>query len=145
MHNPFSNNPLHTRNDLQEAVRSLFAPLKPFFSPGFARVNLGYSSALYDNHAAALEGFARPLWGLVPLVAGGGEFADWEMYRRGLSNGTDPHHPEYWGEPRNKDQRLVEMAAIGWALACIPNEIWEPLNSQARAHLVHWLQRDQSR
>ncbi len=139
MHNPFSNNPLHTRNDLQEAVRSLFTPLKPFFSPGFARVNLGYSSALYDNHAAALEGFARPLWGLVPLVAGGGEFADWEMYRRGLSNGTDPHHPEYWGEPRNKDQRLVEMAAIGWALACIPNEIWEPLNSQARAHLVHWL------
>jgi hypothetical protein len=139
MHNPFSNNPLQTREDLQTAVRAMFVPLKPYFSPGSARVSLGITAAHYDNHAAALEGFARPLWGLAPLAMGGGSFDDWEIYRRGLSNGVNPEHPEYWGTPRDYDQRLVEMAAIGWALAAVPNEIWDPLDSQARDNLARWL------
>ena len=137
--NPLSDNPLRTRADLQTAVSQLFTPLKPHFSPGAARVLPGHTAALYDNHAAGLEGFARPLWGLIPLAAGGGTFADWELVRRGLVNGTNPRHPEYWGEPGNSDQRLVEMAAIGLALALVPHEIWQPLDLQARQHLVDWL------
>ena len=137
--NPLSDNPLRSRADLQTAVSQLFTPLKPYFSPGAARVLPGHTAALYDNHAAGLEGFARPLWGIVPLTAGGGNFVDWDLYRRGLTNGTNPDHPEYWGVPNNRDQRLVEMAAIGLALALVPNEIWEPLDEQARQNLVDWL------
>ncbi len=110
---PFADNPLRTRADLQEAVRALVVPLGPRFSPGAARVRLGASGAHFDDHAAELEGFARPLWGLVPLAAGGGSFDGWERYQRGLANGSDPQHAEYWGDPRDYDQRLVEMAAIG--------------------------------
>ncbi|CAG0937390.1 hypothetical protein TFLX_06319 [Thermoflexales bacterium] len=134
-----ADNHLHTRADLQAAVRDLFRLLKSHFSPGAARVHLGDTAALYDNHAAELEGFARPLWGLAPLAAGGGAFDDWELYRRGLTNGCDPQQPEYWGTPRDRDQRLVEMAAIGLALAIAPAEIWEPLDRRARDNVTRWL------
>ncbi|MEJ2148677.1 MAG: DUF2264 domain-containing protein, partial [Chloroflexota bacterium] len=140
MINPIGDNNLQTRADLQKAVVDLFLPLKPYFSQGGARVRLGVTGAIFDDHAAALEGFARPLWGLVPLAAGGGEFADWELYRRGLSSGSDPDHPEYWGTPGDIDQRLVEMAAIGLALALVPEHVWEPLDRQAKDNLVRWLE-----
>jgi hypothetical protein len=139
MNNPLAGNDLRTRADLQGAVRALFAPLKPHFSPGAARVRLGHTAALFDDHAAELEGFARPLWGLVPLAAGGGVFADWQLYRHGLSNGSDPRHAEYWGDPGDRDQRLVEMAAIGLALALVPEHVWEPLDQEARGKLARWL------
>src|SRR5690606_765288 len=98
-----------------------------------------YTAAHYDTHAAELEAFARPLWGLVPLAAGGGQFSEWELYRRGLTNGTDPAHPEYWGMPRDSDQRLVEMAAFGLALMLVPHEVWEPLDSPVQTRLAQWL------
>jgi hypothetical protein len=139
MNNPFAGNELRSRADLQAAVRGLFAPLRPYFSPGAARVRLGATGAHYDQHAAELEAFARPLWGLVPLAAGGGAFADWELYRRGLANGTNPRHGEFWGEAEERNQRLVEMAAIGLALALAPEHVWEPLAAEARATLAAWL------
>ena len=139
MNRLLADNPLFTRADVQAAVRDLCEPLKSHFSPGAARVHLGDTAAHYDHHAAELEGFARPLWGLAPLAAGGGAFEDWKLYRQGLTNGSDPHHPEYWGTPRDRDQRLVEMAAIGLALALAPHEVWEPLDSRARDHLTQWL------
>ena len=137
--NPLANNDLRTRADLQQAVRDLFAPLKPHFSPGAARVRVGFTAAHFDEHAAELEGFARPLWGLVPLAAGGGAFADWALVRRGLAHGSDPAHGEYWGDPGDRDQRLVEMAAIGLALLMTPDEFWEPLSVRAQNNLVRWL------
>lgn len=139
MFNPLADNPLLTRADLQKAARDLFQPLKPRFSPGAARVRVGFTAAHFDDHAAELEGFVRPLWGLVPLSAGGGDFPDWDLYRRGLSNGTDPDHTEYWGTPGDYDQRLVEMAAIGLALLMVPEHVWEPLSLAARSNLVRWL------
>jgi hypothetical protein len=139
VNNPLAQSDLSTRADLQAAVRNLFLPLKSRFSPGAARVHLGDTAAHYDQHAAELEGFARPLWGLAPLAAGGGAFADWELYQQGLANGSDPQHPEYWGAPGDRDQRLVEMAAIGLALALTPEHVWEPLDPRARSNLTNWL------
>jgi hypothetical protein len=93
--NPLAGNPLRTRSDLQRAVRDLFAPLLPHFSRGCARVKLGSSGVFFSDAAEELEGFARPLWGIVPLEMGGGEFEHWERYRAGLASGTDPRHPEF--------------------------------------------------
>lgn len=128
---------LNTRSDLQEALRVLCSPLR--FSPGAARVRLGSTGATFDATAADLEGFARPLWGLAPLAAGGGHFSGWEPYLRGLAGGTDPGHVEFWGDPTNHDQRLVEMAAIGFALALAPSCFWDPLPAAAKERLARWL------
>nr|WP_234936231.1 DUF2264 domain-containing protein [Agrobacterium rubi] len=124
-----------TRDDLAKAVMDLFNPLLPYFSEGGARVRLSATGAIFDYPAAELEGFARPLWGIVPLAAGGYDFPHWDLYRRGLANGTNPDHAEYWGDVSDRNQRLVELAAIGFALAMVPEHIWEPL-SEADKEIV---------
>lgn len=132
-------NPLQTRADVERALRDSFSPLLPFFSPGGARVRLNGAAAHFDRAAADLEGFARPLWGLVPLAAGGGHFEHWDLYRRGLANGCDPDHPEYWGPVTSTDQRMVELAAIGLALRMVPEHVWEPLDSSAKQNVANYL------
>jgi len=137
--NPLADNPLESRTDFQRAVRSLFAPVEPYYSPGSARMTPGETGAHFPAVGADFEGFSRPLWGLVPLAAGGGEFDRWSLYRRGLANGTDPDHEEYWGPADDYSQRLVDMAAVGFGLALAPGELWDPLDAGDRADLVAWL------
>ncbi|MFP3986368.1 DUF2264 domain-containing protein [Streptomyces sp. E11-3] len=139
MLNPLAQLPLESRSDLQEAVRALCAPLARRTSPAGARVRAGHTAAHFGDAPAELEGFARPLWGLVPLAAGGGDFDGWERYREGLVAGTDPGHPEYWGAMTGFDQRMVESAAVGLALALVPEHVWDPLPPKARRALADWL------
>lgn len=137
--NSLADNPLRTRDDVIAAVHSLFNPLLPAFSPGRARVQLDASGSTWDRAACDLEGFARPLFGLAPLAAGGAPFEHWELYRTGLRNGTDPAHPEYWGEVLDMDQRHVEATALGYALLLVPEHVWEPLDETAKKNLAAWL------
>lgn len=137
--NPLFGNPLNTRTDVAKALVDLFNPLLPYFSDGRARVRLSDTAAHFDRIAADVEGFARPLWGLAPHAAGGGAFDHWELYRRGLANGTDPRHPEYWGEVSWTDQRMVEMAAIGFTLKMVPHLVWEPLGQREKDNIAAYL------
>jgi len=137
--NPLAGNPLKTREDVEQALLDLFDPLLPAFSEGGARVSLGATAAHFDFAAADLEGFARPLWGLAPYAAGGGHFPHWPLYAKGLANGTDPEHPEYWGKVTDRDQRMVELAAIGFALRLVPQHLWDPLDERARRNVANYL------
>lgn len=140
--NPLSGNPLKSRDDLVTALRSLYLPLLPHYSPGGARVHLDAAGTIFDYAAVDLEGFARPLWGLAPLAFGGGaDFVDWALLRRGLANGTNPDHPEYWGDPVDGEQRLVELAAIGFALALVPEKLWRPQSPAAQRVIAAYLQK----
>jgi hypothetical protein len=138
---PFTRNPLRTRADVQQLVRDLITPVLPHFSPGRAQVLMGPNRALYGDPAGLLEGFSRTLWGIVPLTAGGGEFAHWDFWRAGFSAGTDPSHAEYWGEPGDFDQRSVEMAAMGLALSLAPKETWSRFTPAVQTRLATWLGR----
>jgi hypothetical protein len=132
-------NALTCRADAQKLLHDLFAPLIPAFSPGRAQVRLGHDAAHFDRKAAWLEGFARPLWGLAPLHAGGGDFAHWQLYREGIANGSDPGHAEYWEPTRDRNQRSVEVAALGFALALAPDALWATLSAEARELLSAWI------
>ncbi len=132
-------NPLRTRVDTQRLLRDLFRPLEPCFSPGRAQVRLGMDAAHFDGRAAALEGFARPLWGLAPLHAGGGSFDAWQLFSAGVTSGVDPDHPEYWRPTQDCNQRSVEIAALGFALALAPDKLWQPLTSRTREQFAQWL------
>jgi len=136
---PLTDQPLDSRSDFQAAVVELFDPLRDYFSPGKARVNPGETGATFPDVAADTEGFARPLWGLAPLAAGGGEFDGWNLYREGLANGTDPNHPEYWLRSGDYDQKHVEMAAVGVGLSLAPEELWDPLNKETKENVVKTL------
>lgn len=137
-------NRLADRNDARRLLRDLFQPLVPAFSAGRAQVKLGHDAAHFDRKAAWFEGFARPLWGLAPLHAGGGDFGSWPLFREGIASGVDPDHPEYWEPTADHNQRSVEMAALGFALALAPDMLWQPLPQRTRDQLAAWLGHIQS-
>ncbi|GJC81936.1 hypothetical protein ColLi_04774 [Colletotrichum liriopes] len=111
---PFSKVKLTDRASVQELLRTLLDPLEPFFSPQKARVKCpGGTAVRFDQAASEVEGILRPIWGLAALLAGGGEYRGTEWWIQGIKSGTDPENPEYWGYPRDNDQRMVEMCPLG--------------------------------
>jgi hypothetical protein len=135
----FSKNPFLTQDDMHQALLGLFSPLIPFFSNGSARVSLGVGGATFLEEPAELEGFARPLWGLIPLAVGSHEFPNWDLFQEGIRNGTNPDHREFWGYCHDRDQRLVELAVFGYALAAIPEILWDPLDERTKVNLASWM------
>lgn len=136
---PIQHNPLKTKADLAQAFRQLTDPLTPYYSPGKAGLTVGNTGTSYSGSVAAMEGFSRVLWGLVPLLAGGGESPLWDTYIQGIRNGTDPEHEEYWGAAGDYDQRSVEMAAFGLALALVPGKLVDGLGKEGLDQLTAWL------
>ena len=127
--------------DKQYYINQLFRiinPIKKYYNGGL--VQFSRHSAWYDELAADMEAFARPLWGLVPYFAGGGSDSDFEkLCTNGITCGTDPASPTYWGETGERDQRYVEMASIAYGMIFSPEKLWEPLSDKTRDNLVKWL------
>jgi hypothetical protein len=136
---PFQENSLKTREDLEKFLVGLLNPLAPHTSPGGARIHIGHTATHYDETAAQLEGFSRPIWGLASLLAGGGSYTGTKRWVEGFKNGTDPESPEWWGNMRDRDQRMVECAAIGFSLAVAKEQLWDPLSDAAKANFEVWL------
>lgn len=129
-----------TKEAAQAALMRLLAPLKPYYSKGGARVDLGVTSTHYEDDSIQMEAFARPLWGLVPFWAGGGEDPEFEdLYRRGFACGPDPDHPEYWHKCRHYDQKFCEMAALSYGILFTPDKVWEPLSGREKDNLAEWM------
>lgn len=135
----FASNPIQTKEDLAAFLTGLLDALEPHTTPGGARVHLGYTGTHYDETAAQLEGFSRPIWGLASLISGGGQYNGTGRWLKGFDNGTNPASDEFWGEMRDKDQRMVECSAIGFALAIAKSQLWDPLSSDSKARFEVWL------
>lgn len=131
---------LFNRADFEELALALLNPLKSHYSNECARLELGSTGAVYEQEAAWAEAFLRPLWGLVPMWAGGSEVPDFkEIYIKGLLSGTNPDHEEYWGGFHDIDQRFVEMAAVSTGILMAPEVLWEPLPEEGKKNLAAWL------
>ncbi|KAK7186477.1 hypothetical protein DPSP01_002095 [Paraphaeosphaeria sporulosa] len=141
----FSGNEFRTYADFKNACTSLLRALKPYQSPGGARIRLPLVTGThFDDVAAQLEGFARPLWAIGALLHGScltpqehEELA--EPYIRGLANGTDPEHAEYWGPVVVRDQRMVEMEIISFALLAAPDAMFQQQTERAQTNIREWL------
>ncbi|MBR4577183.1 MAG: DUF2264 domain-containing protein [Clostridia bacterium] len=134
-------NPLRTRQDLMQAAAAILQPLTGCMTPGKARIYVGKGSAHYSEDVAGMECWSRALWALVPMLMGKSPEAEslWPLWREGMIHGTDPEDGEYWGDLRDCDQRMVEMAVIGCGLCFVPEHFLEPLNDRERQHLYNWL------
>ncbi|KAL2867383.1 glycoside hydrolase family 154 protein [Aspergillus lucknowensis] len=154
----FSDNPLQSRADLITAATALVHPLHAHFSPAKAFVRLPTSTgAHFDERAAQLEGFARPLWVIASLLHSINRNTDLDSDSRdtarirgrihalaqpwltGLANGTDPAHPEYWGSIGNGDQRMVEAEVLACALLFAPDAFFHSQSPAAQRNIVTWL------
>ena len=136
---PLGDNPIETKDDLKKFLTDLLDALERHTSPGGARIHLGYTGTHFDETAAHLEGFSRPIWGLASLLAGGYDYSGTVRWVNGLANGTDPESDEFWGNMRDKDQRMVECSALGFAIDVAHEKLWDPLSEVAKTKVADWL------
>lgn len=136
---PFAGNPIETKADLAKFLVGILDPLAAHTSPGGARIHLGHTATHYDEAAAQLEGFSRPIWGLASLLGGGGDYEGTKRWLDGFESGTNPANEEFWGHMRNKDQRMVECSAIGFAIAVAREKLWDPLSVETKSRFENWL------
>jgi len=130
-----------TRQDMVDAAVDMIRPLVRCLTPGKARLLVSAGSAHYSEDVAGMEGFSRVLWALVPMLAGRCPEAEefWPLWREGLISGTDPEGPEYWGDIRPFDQRMVEMASIASGLCFVPDRFYGELSPAEQDRLIAWL------
>jgi hypothetical protein len=144
LYNHFENNPFVSKQDFQKLVIDLYLPLAKYQSTEGAVVDINDGAAFYDMRASYIEAVARPLWGIVPLVVGGGVFPYWDNISKAIIAGTDPSHAEYWGETKDSDQRSVEMGAFGFMLMFTPEPIQEHLTHEQLERFAKWLSKIQT-
>ena len=149
---------LKNRADAAGLLLDIIRPLKCRYSKGKARLLPGKTGAHYGKKSAAMEGFARVLWGLGPLFAGepyeitgnacpAGQEGDmqeeirqWKgICRQGILHGTDPSHQEYWGDVQDFDQKMVEMAAIVTAMMLNKKLLWDDFLPDQQQRIYEWL------
>jgi hypothetical protein len=150
----FSDNPLQTRDDLELAALSMLEPLHAYFSPGRAKIRLPIGTgAHFDDLAAQLEGFARPLWTVGAILSGsrprgfnsaGSPLSDrcreiLEPWIEGFRSGTDPDHEDYWGEISELGQRMVEAEIISFALISAPDVLYHNQDKRTKHNIDAWL------
>ena len=143
--------------DATRARPERFEDLFRYFLEGFlayraaggARVHYPGLASGNGREIDGLEGFAR----LAPLMAAwmaggrpaqvarveGGEADLAALLAEGLSSGSDPESPHYWGAIGDRDQRLVEAADIALALWLARDQLWPALDQASRNRLVAWL------
>ena len=140
---------LNTRAETAKLFLDTIRPLKSCYSPGHAFLHVGDSGVHYGEKAARMEGFARVLWGLGPLWAGGTknftvemiqETEEWQkLYLDGILHGTDPDHEEYWGDIFDFDQKMVEVAAIVYTIVLNQDRFWNDLTEKQQKQVYGWL------
>lgn len=131
-----------TRPDLLALADSLLGAVRPFASPGHARIALPGTPGGYGADVDALEAFARTfLLAGFRLAGERGEdphgYAEW--YARGLVAGTDPHSAERWVRPTEDPQAKVEAASLALVLDMTREWIWDRLAPMEQEQVVDYL------
>ncbi|UZP36673.1 hypothetical protein NXS19_004489 [Fusarium pseudograminearum] len=133
----FTDNPLHTRADLVVAVKALISPIERYRSRLGARVKIHPAScAGFDDVAAQIEGFCRPLLGVSAILD---DAATLNRWCQGLAAGVDVDGDEYWGDMSDFDQRMVETESICIAILSSPDAFLSRMSDKTKADLVRWL------
>src|SRR5690349_6788179 len=104
-----------TRPDLVALADRMLTAVRPYASPGHARITLPGAEGGYGRAVDGLEGFARTFLLAGFRIAGdphsevSAELAEW--YAKGIANGTDPSAPDRWVRLPEHGQAKVEAAS----------------------------------
>ncbi|WP_125767596.1 DUF2264 domain-containing protein [Lapidilactobacillus wuchangensis] len=134
------NNQFTTKNDFQQALQDILAPLMPQLKQNGVHgyLDLGSSGTNYVKKTREIEAFLRPLWGLAPYsVDENSEYL--ELAIEGIKQATNPNSPDYWGDIRDYDQIIVEMAALATFILLNPELIKQRFSKPERENLFNWL------
>ena len=135
--------------DWQGVAERILKNVYAHLSPGRAQVRFSETRpSIYGELSDSVEGFARNF-----LLAGfwlthredgkitldDGNEIDWvDVYRQGMLSGTDPKHPEYWGEITKKHQYMVEAASMAIGLYFSKPMIWDTYDRKEQEQIGDW-------
>ncbi|KAJ5988958.1 hypothetical protein N7481_004168 [Penicillium waksmanii] len=151
----FSDNAFRTREDVATAALALLRPLTPYFSMNKGRIRLPISTGVhFDETAAQVEGFVRPLWAVASLLQFASSITSNDPidaalaeeihevtnpWISGFSAATDPESPEYWGTIDDMDQRMVEAEVVSFALLAEPEKLFHNRDQKIQQNITAWL------
>jgi hypothetical protein len=130
----------------RDMAMKLVEPLVALMKPGCSTLPIIGMASDHDENADRFEAYARPallaaLW--LQTEPADGETVDRQRvakwFREGLLLGTNPKHPQYWGQPTNFHQIPVEMAILVMALDIARESLWTPLSRGEKAQVADWL------
>lgn len=137
-----------TRKHWEEAFYVMMKGIIDSASPGGARQRIPGQRSHHGLLADELEGFSRSFimagpW-LYQSKTGKYVYKNEEVnvaafYRRGLLAGTDPNHPEYWGDIVDYAQHLCECAALSWSLYLSKQHIWDRFTEAEKKQVADYL------
>lgn len=133
-------NPLRTKREVQEALHEIIKPLEAYFDTSQHGLKFDSGGAHCIEMTREVEALLRPLWGIVPFLAGGGDPEVFQPYLEKIKQGTDSQGAAYWGEISNRDQLMVEMASIGTGLCFAKKYFWDALTLNEQENLYRWLE-----
>ncbi|NUT97143.1 MAG: DUF2264 domain-containing protein, partial [Saccharothrix sp.] len=131
-----------TRDDWCRAADAMLDAVRPYASPGHARITLPGPAGGYGTDVDGLEGFARTFLLAAFRIAGErgadpGHLAEW--YAQGIATGTDPASPERWVRLDEHPQAKVEAASLALALDLTRPWLWDRLDAAVRERVVAYL------
>jgi hypothetical protein len=137
-----------TRRHWEEVFHALMKGIVDSASEGGARQRIPGPRSHHGLLADELEGFTRSMIMAGPWLDGSPEGTyQWQgstvdvagFYRKGILAGTNPKHPEYWGDIVDYAQHLVEMAALAWGLYLSRRLIWDRLGAGEKRQIADYM------
>ncbi|MFO7958013.1 MAG: DUF2264 domain-containing protein [Candidatus Brocadiia bacterium] len=137
-----------TRAHWQELHAHLVRGTFRYGTPGRAQVHFPGRSSYNGYTSDGMEGYARTFFMNGPFLRGsrdgvlefeGETFDVAEFYRRGIVNGTDPDHEEYWAGLEDHSQAIVEGAAIAMNLFFSREHVWDRLSEEEQQQVADYL------
>ncbi len=131
-----------TRDEWAGTADAMLRAVRPFSSPGHARITLPGPVGGYGTEVDGLEGFARTFLLAGFRIAGErgadpGDLAEW--YAEGIAAGTDPGSPERWVRLDEHPQAKVEAASLALALDLTRPWLWDRLDPAVQERVVAYL------
>lgn len=137
-----------TRKHWEETFFVLVKGIIDSASSGCARQRIPGPHSHHGLLADELEGFTRSMIMAGPWLSNSknGRF-EWKgskvdvagFYRKGILAGTNPRHPEYWGDIVDYAQHLVEMASLAWALHLSKDMVWNKFSESEKEQVANYL------
>jgi hypothetical protein len=117
-------------------------------TPGGERAHYPGAPSQAGRRMDGLEGFARmfPMAGAwlasgrattIPTADGPLDLV--QAFARGLTLGTDPQSPAYWGPIEDYSQAMVESSDVALGLWLTRETVWPQLPPEAQRRVVEWL------
>lgn len=139
-----------SKEDYWAIFRYFIYGVHAYSSKSKARIIYPGVSGTRGSTVEGLEGFARSSVLIGAWIAGGRETKIWldkastqydliEHLRSGLEAGTNPFHPEYWGDINDYDQRIVEAADIALCIWITRDVLFNKLRKKSQHRIQFWL------